>query len=1003
MQNKTLVKATLLGLSCLASWSNVAASETRTGAEFVGQPVHPAYSTVDPRNLTRTEKWQPGDPIKEIPMRFRRPKDWQRPAALPRGFGVDPLAMKQSAVVMPENGFGAGDEFDNTIINVDGSAFTGSNPADTNGDVGIDYYIQSVNGGFASGSNIFVINKADGSLEAEFGLEDLAQGSGTGCTSGSGDPVIMFDQNVDNGPGEPRGRWVLTEFTQTSLCIYVSATYSPFDLDPNDGDDVVWYVYEFTSETGGLPDYPKFGVWNDAYYMGANENNRQYAFDRDNMLNGAIARGYQVFQTVGLPGFGFQHLMPADADGEVEPPAGAPGIFMRHRDAQYHGDAGSDVLEIWEFTTDFDTPANSAITGPINVDLSDFDTNLGGTNFGDLSVPQPDGATNLFPLKQPLMWRVQHRTIDDKQYLVGNMVTDVNGNDYHGVRWWILERPAATTSGGWVLSDEGTYTSGNGIDSGDGVHRWMASAAMDSSGNLAVGYNTSAVAGNNNAAADVYAGMRYAGRLKDDPPGTLPRGEVSIIEGSASNGSFRYGDYTSLSIDPVDECTFWYTAQYNPATNWSTRIASFKFEQCGCLLSIDPVTLNSVNADSDNNINITWDDAPNGEITEYRVYRSTTQGSGYVLIDTLTDTSPGVADSGTYSYDDGTVSGGTTYYYVIRSSDGAACASANSAEQSATATGVCTLAPTFSGVSSATNNATNTCGITVDWAAGNSLCPAGTGELSYTLYRSTDPSFVPSVANEIATGLDVLVYDDQDPALVSDTDYFYVVRATDADNSLQDDNTRSASAFPTGEITPEVFDDAVDYVDFAEAEANGEWSTFADAGATDWRVEAGDDNTTGTGSAFVSSDLDAVADKSLQTKQFSPSATSVLSFYHKYEFEPTYDGGVLEILVDGATDWVDLESNFLPGSAYDVTLNGGFGQPLGARPAWNGTQAAFTLIEVDLSAYAGQLVNVRWRMGTDSSVPAGDWKVDDIVVTDSGSFGQCNVMPSDIIFADGFE
>ncbi len=575
MKLKKNIKTTLVGLTCLfGSQVAVAQTETRIGADFVGDVVYPVTVTVNLKQGTKPNAWKPGDPVKEIPMRFRRPKDWERPEALDRGFGVDPLAIKQWDTSLNfESERGA--IFDSTIVNVDGLGFTGVNPSDTNGDIGIDHYIQSINNGSSSG--ILILNKADGTTAASFVLDDIAVGSGTGCGAGTGDPVILYDQFVDNGVGNPKGRWVLTEFTGNSLCIYVSQTASP--IGPT--DDSTWHIYEFISATGGLPDYPKFGVWGDAYYMGANENNRQYAFDRDNMINGAPARGYQVFQTVGLPGFGFQHLMPADADGIIEPPAGAPGIFMRHRDAQYHGDPGSDVLEIWEFTTDFDTPANSAITGPINIPVSDFDTNLGGTNFGDLSVPQPDGATNLFPLKQPLMWRVQHQTILGKQFLVGNMTTDVNGNDYHGVRWWVLERPAATVAGGWILSDEGTYTSGDGITTGDGVHRWMASAAMDSSGNLAIGYNTSAVTGNNNAASDVYAGMRYAGRLFGDPAGTMPRGENSIIEGSASNSSGRYGDYTSISVDPVDGCTFWYTAQYNASGNWSTRVASFKFAACG--------------------------------------------------------------------------------------------------------------------------------------------------------------------------------------------------------------------------------------------------------------------------------------------------------------------------------------------------------------------------------------------------------------------------------------
>ncbi|WP_223786952.1 fibronectin type III domain-containing protein [Marinicella meishanensis] len=576
MKHKTNLKTALVGLTCLLG-SQLAGAEpvTRYGADSVGDVVYPVTVTVNLKNGTKPNVWQPGDPIKEIPLRFRRPKDWERPAAKDRGFGVDPLAVKQWSV-QQENTEGA--IFDSTIVNVDGLGFTGVNPSDTNGDIGIDHYIQSINNGSSSG--ILILNKADGTTAASFVLDDIAAGSGTGCGAGTGDPIIMYDQFVDNGVGNPIGRWVLTEFTGNSLCIYISQTHDP--IGPTDLS--TWYLYEFISDSGGLPDYPKFGVWRDAYYMGANESNRQYAFDRDNMINGAPARGYQVFATVGLPGFGFQHLMPADGDGNTLPPAGAPGIFMRHRDAQYHGDPGGtpDRLEIWEFTTDFDTPANSAITGPINIDVSDFDTNLGGTNFGDLSVPQPDGATNLFPLKQPLMWRVQHQTILGKQYLVGNMTTDVNGNDYHGVRWWVLERPEASISGAdWVLSDEGTYTSGDGITTGDGVHRWMASAAMDSSGNLAIGYNTSAVTGNNNSAADVYAGMRYAGRLFTDPAGTMPRGENSIIEGSASNSSGRYGDYTSISVDPVDGCTFWYTAQYNTSGNWSTRVASFKFAACG--------------------------------------------------------------------------------------------------------------------------------------------------------------------------------------------------------------------------------------------------------------------------------------------------------------------------------------------------------------------------------------------------------------------------------------
>lgn len=947
---------------------------TKSGAEFVGETVYPAIVTVDLSQVEPSHQWKQGDPIKEIPLRFQRPKGWQRPEAAERGFGFDPLAKRQ--LDLGTNNF----DFNTMLVNTEGQGFSGVNPSDTNGDIGIDYYIQSINN--SSSSGVLILDKNDGTTVAQFSMSAIAAGSGTGCGSGRGDPIILFDQLADNGAGQPKGRWVLTEFTSTSFCVYISKTHNPTGSQ----DSSTWYIYEFSSASGGLPDYPKFGVWQDAYYVGANENNRQYAFDRTNMLNGSPARGYQVFSTAGLPGFGFQHMMPADADGETPPPAGSPGIFMRHRDSEYHGDAGGDdVLEIWEFTTDFDTPANSSITGPTNIVVSEFDTNLGGTSFGDLSVPQPSG-TNLFPLKQPLMWRVQYRIIDDKQYLVGNMVTDVDGNDYHGVRWWQLERPITVTSGGWTLKDEGTYTLN------DGVHRWMASAAMDGSGNIAIGYNTSG--------SSVYPGMRYAGRLADDPAGTMPRGEVSIIEGSASNGSSRYGDYSSISVDPVDDCTFWYSSQYNPSSSWSTRVASFRFESCGCLLNLNSVTISGITTPSDNTVEIAWDDSSDAVVSGYKVYRSTVSGGGYLLLATVADSSPGVANSGQYSYQDTTVSAGTVYYYIVRPTDGAKCDAPQSNEVNIAATGVCTLAPQFSGIDTVSNQAQNTCSLQLQWTAANSMCPNGSGDITYSIYRSTVDNFTPSAANQIATDITATDYMDNQ-SVASNVDYYYIVRATDPESNLTDDNSKREQAAATGPIQPQVFDENLDgYADMAAAEAAG-WSHAANVGTDDWRLQVGSDHTSGSGNAFVSTNTDAAADKFIKTKAFSPSATSVLSFYHKFAFENGYDGGVLEISVDGGANWQDLGSNITSGG-YNVTLNGGYGQPLGAVPAWGNDQTDFGLVEVNLSSFAGQVAQVRWRMGTDGSVGDGDWVIDDITISNSGSYGICSI-GVDLIFKNGFE
>ncbi len=959
------------------------AQTTKNGAEFVGETVYPAKVTVKLNELAKPDQWKPGDAVKEIPFRFHRPKDWQRPDPASRGFGYDPLATKQLNAQQPTQLGGA--MFDSTIVNVEGLGFTGVNPSDTNGDVGIDHYIQSINNGNSSG--VLILNKSDGSVATQFVMSAIAAGSGTGCGAGNGDPIIMFDQFVDNGAGNPKGRWVLTEFTGDSLCLYISKTHDP--IGPQNSS--TWYIYEFDSASGQLPDYPKFGVWQDGYYVGANEANRLYAFDRENMLNGDPARGYQVFQAPGLPGFGFQHMMPADADGDILPPADAPAIFMRHRDSEYHGAQGAaDVLELWEFTTDFDTPSNSALTGPTNIVISEFDTNLGGTNFGDLSVPQPGNSTNLFPLKQPLMWRVQHRTIDDKQYLVGNMVTDVDGNDYHGVRWWQLERPAATATGGWLLKDEGTYTNN------DGVHRWMASAAMDGSGNIALGYNTSG--------SSTFAGMRYAGRLKDDAPGTMTRGENSIIEGSAANGSSRYGDYSSISVDPVDECTFWYTAQYNPSSQWSTRVGSFRFESCGCQLSLTPVTLNAATTPSDNTIALSWDDSVDAEVSEYSIYRSTSSGSGYELIATINDSTPGVGSDGQYNYEDTTVSGGSEYFYVVRTSDGAACNADDSNQVSATATGVCTLAPQFSGISAITNQATATCALEVEWAAATSMCPNGNGQITYDLFRSETPGFTPDLSNQIAADLTGISYADVD--VMSDVDYHYIVRAKDADNQLSDDNSNEQSGFATGVFTAVPFtDDLESYVDLAAAEAAG-WSHGQQAGTDDWRLLTGNDNTTGSGNAFVSTDVAEVSDKFMVTKTFTPSANSVLSFYHNHTFESgqngDYDGGILEISLDGGNNWQDLGNDITTGG-YNVNLAGGYDHPFAPAPAWGADSNGFYLVEVNLSAYAGQIAQVRWRMGTDNSVGDGDWLIDDINISNAGEYGVCTLFDPDLIFKHGFE
>jgi hypothetical protein len=421
-------------------------------------------------------------------------------------------------------------------------------PPDTVGDVGPNHYIQAVNHG--SGSSITVYNKSGGVVAGPFNLDTL--GSGGQCANGFGDPVVLYDPLAN--------RWLLSEFSGSgaNLCVYVSQTSNPVTGG--------WFRYQFT--TPNFPDYPKYAVWPDAYYVASNENSpAAYALDRNRMLQGLSATS-QRFTAPDLGGFGFQAMTPADDDGPA-PPQGSRGIFMRHRDDEAHNPPGTpnDFLEIWEFHVDWNTPANSTFTGPTNIAVTDFSSELCGF-FSFSCFPQPGTNTKLDPLREVVMFRLQYRNYGSHQALAGNLVTDADGEgggdplERGGVRWFELRK----TGGGWSLFQEGTYSPNT-------VNRWMGGSALDHDGNFAVGYNVSN--------GSVFPGLRYAGRLASDPLGTLPQGEATIVNGTASNSSNRYGDYSALSVDPADDCTFWFTGEYNTAPSWSTRIASFKFDSCG--------------------------------------------------------------------------------------------------------------------------------------------------------------------------------------------------------------------------------------------------------------------------------------------------------------------------------------------------------------------------------------------------------------------------------------
>ena len=535
--------ATLLGL--LAAGAAPAQETAALG------PFQPSFFRGDLRDLPTVAPWQPGDPIKDIPDKHGWPIELRQPVN-PPGWSEDPLRghqRKHDEESAPTPALTA------PLHNFDGIDFQGVNPSDPVLDVGPRYVIAATNGNNDTilGSVFVVHDKATGERVA--GPTTIASLSPT-CVAGFSDPIVMYDEIAE--------RWMMAEISvavNNLVCLYVSRTD-----DPVTGG---WVSYAITTPV--LPDYPKFGVWRDGYYMTTNENladgSAIYALDRFAIENGLPL---VVQRTIPAPppldGFAFQAFTPADLDGGTPPPAGAPNFLVRHRDDEVHNpganDPERDFIEIWEYDVDFLNPLNTTLTGPRNIAVAEFSSELCGLTAFEC-FPQPGTATTLDPLREVVMFRWIYRNFGSHETLLGNLVTDVDGTEHGGVRWIELRRPP---EGAWALHQEGTFAP-------DEDHRWIGAIAMDGDGNIALSYSVSSEV--------TYPAIRYTGRAAGDPPGVMTQGELSVVESVASNASNRWGDYADLVVDPEDDCTFWTTNNYvNPDRTWHTRVASFRFTGC---------------------------------------------------------------------------------------------------------------------------------------------------------------------------------------------------------------------------------------------------------------------------------------------------------------------------------------------------------------------------------------------------------------------------------------
>jgi len=928
------------------------------GAQVVGGPVTPTIVNIDTRDLPPVRVWQPGDPIKEIPRRFYPPKDVD-----PMSYEAnpDPLVDLQAATAMRSS-----ENFTTPILNIGAQGYTGVNPPDTVGDVGPNHYIQSINDG--GGAVVQIYDKTGTTIGGPFFMDSLGSGS---CSGGLGDPIVLYDRQAD--------RWFLQEFSSSGnyMCIYISQGPDPV----TDG----WYNYGFQAPS--FPDYPHFGVWHDAYYGTANEGagSAVYAFDRTNMLAGTAAT-MQRFTIPDLSGYGFQAATPADLDGADAPPAGSPGIIMRHVDEEAHShpnDPDFDLLEVFAFDVDFAVPGNSSITQLPDVIITDFNSWM--LNYSTFySVPQPGSSSRLDPIREVILNRLQYRNFGSHESLVGvlptNAYTATSGSDVSAaLRWFELRR----TTGDWQLHQEGTFATGDFDE-----NRFVGSIAMDQSGNIGMGYSITDL-----GTPSISPSLRYTGRLADDPAGVMTQVETQQVTGSGS-GSGRWGDYASINVDPEDDCTYWFTSEYQNGSGWATQLTSFRFDACGCDIVVDPLVA-AASPTAPNVITVSWNDSATASITEYLVYRSRTTGGPYDVIATVADTSPGTGNGAGYQITDTDVSGGIEYFYVVRASDGEACKSDNSNEASATATGVCTLSPIFDGVVSVTNSQSANCELDIAWAAGTHEC--GTS-VAYNVYRSTTAGFTPSALDLVASCVNATSY--VDPTVTSATTYFYVVRAEDDSGNgsgpcgggNEDGNLAEASGAATGP-------DAVYFADDMES-GDGNW-THGGSGDT-WTLSTARAHSGVT--SFYATDVSSVSDQQLDSPEFSlPAIPGItLEFWSWQEVEDSgsgcYDGGIVEASTDGGSSWTQLPDTAMLTLPYDGSVSTCCSNPIQGQAAWCGDPRDWTLKVVDLTAYAAEKITLRFRLATDSSVSREGWYIDDVrVITPS----DCTSGPD--LFHDGFE
>jgi len=894
------------------------------------------------RGVTTAVKFDVSRPLREMtPLVAPESKPFEIPD---RSTGLEGAFGPQDADAAMQTTYGPA-LIPTPIVSFDGPSNTSSvSPPDPVGDVGPNHYVAMSNLSFQ------IFNKSGASVFGPALNNTLWAGFGGDCqTNNSGDPIVLYDQIAD--------RWMLSQFTSAGPTYYncVAVSQTP---DPTGS------YYRWAFSTGAnFPDYPKYGFWSDALYISTREfaggstfvGVGAYAVKRSDLISGNPAA--QVISFLVAPGATAYNigdgLLPADLDGFTLPPAGSPEYFMGSMDNGGAYGAPQDALTLWKFTADFTTPANSSFVLANTIPIAAYDTVLDVCGGGRACIPQP-GTTNRIDhlgYRQRPLHRLAYRNFGSYQSLVTNQSVEASAG-MSGIRWWEVRSPNSSP----VLYQEGTYNPG----SADGIFRWMGSIAMDSAGNMALGYSTS------NATAPNYPSLKYTGRLSTDALGTMPQGEASIINGTGSQtGSNRWGDYSSMNVDPVDDCTFWYVNEYVPTTSsigWRLRIGAFKFNECGTAdftIAATPATQDiCVGANAQYNVTI-------GSISGYNspVTLSASGNPGSAGFSTNPVTPPGASTM--------TISGAAAGSYSFNV---VGTAAGPNVHQTAVGLNVQAAAPGVPVLTAPANGATNVPATpTFTWNA-------ATGASTYDIQVATDAGFSNIVAS--ATGLSGTTW--SGASLNTNTMYYWRVKANNACgagsySTVFSFTTVAAPGDCAAGTTPNIL-----YQYGFEAGESG-WTHSAAQGADSWAIITTNPHS-GT-SHFRGLDPASVSDQRLVSPAVAlPTGQNpvVLKFWHLPNLENSgttacFDGGILEATTDAGTTWTQVANANLLLGPYTGAVSANFSNPLAGLQAWcNGTVYFQTI--ADVSSLAGQTAQFRMRLGSDSSVSDVGWDIDDVTV-----------------------